>query len=126
MFRTESSSLLFLITNCWSHQFAQIIDFYLRPENKSHWDKIVVLCSRTRPVAGREEDDEQLRRYILEATRLTSTVTSVRNFNPADGKPISLVVDQAGTKVTVNPGDRVITSTVCCHTLRRDEKHADR
>lgn len=116
----------YIFANCWSDQFSQVIDFYLRPDNKSHWDKIVELCSMVRPADGRADDDETLRRYILEATRLTSTATTIRNFTPADGKPISLVVDQAGTKVTVNPGDRVITSSVCCHAPRRDEKHADR
>lgn len=38
---------------------------------------------------------------------------SVRNFEPVDGKPIELVVDQAGTKVTLNKGDRVVTNPVC-------------
>ncbi|KAL0633266.1 hypothetical protein Q9L58_007819 [Maublancomyces gigas] len=91
--------------------FAQVIDFYLRPENKSHWDQIVLLSAKNRPAAGREADDTNLTLYILEGARLTSTATPVRTFAPTDGKPITLVVDQAGTKVTVNKGDQFICST---------------
>lgn len=94
-------------------QFAQVLDFYLRPENKTYWDQIVALSATGRPAAGKEADEATLTRYILEGARLTSTATSVRTVSPADGKPITLVVDQAGTTVTLNKGDRVISSTVC-------------
>lgn len=104
------------------YQFAQVIDFYLKPENKTYWDQIVQLSS-----TGKPEDDATLSQYILEGARLTTTLMSVRNFEPVDGKPIVLVVDQAGTKVTLNKGDRVITNPVC-RPLRnlRDEKAVNR
>lgn len=90
------------------YQFAQVIDFYLKPENKTYWDQIVQLSA-----TGKPEDDATISQYILEGARLTTTLMSVRNFEPVDGKPIVLVVDQAGTKVTLNKGDRVITNPVC-------------
>lgn len=72
----------------------------------------MALSATTRPAAGKAGDDATLTKYILEGARLMSTATSVRTVSPADGKPITLVVDQAGTKVTFNKGDRVISSTV--------------
>lgn len=95
-------------TNTSRYQFAQVIDFYLKPENKTYWDQIVKLSA-----TGKPEDDATLSQYILEGARLTTTMMSVRNFEPVDGKPIVLVVDQAGTKVTLNKGDRVVTNPVC-------------
>lgn len=94
-------------TNRHRYQFAQVLDFYLEPENKTYWDQIVQLSADST-----QANDEILKKYILEASRLRTTLTSVRNVNPADGKPITLVVDLAGTTVTVNKGDRVICSTV--------------
>lgn len=114
------------LTNYCSYQFAQVLDFYLRPENKTYWDQIVALSAKDRPATGKSTDDETLTRYILEGARLTSTATSVRTVAPADGKPITLVVDQAGTKVTLNPGDRVISSTVCSPSLTLHQNHANR
>lgn len=89
------------------NQFAQIIDFYLKSENKSHWDQIIVHAK-----SGTPGDDSKLAKYILEAARLTTTTALVRHAKPADGHPIELVVDTEGTKVTLNPGDRVIINGV--------------
>lgn len=106
-FAPSSISVVRWYTNCYGHQFAQVLDFYLKPENQTYWDQIVQLSTTSTPA-----NDEILTKYILEASRLTTTLTSARDVNPADGKPITLVVDPAGTTVTLNKGDRVITSTV--------------
>lgn len=76
--------------------------------NKAHWDQIVVHATK-----GTPDDDSKLAKNILEGARLTTTMALVRHAKPVDGKPIELVVDNEGTKVTLNPGDRVIVNGVC-------------
>jgi predicted metal-dependent phosphoesterase TrpH len=95
-------------TDTPTNKFGQLIDFYIQPERASYWTHIIELSAQ-----GTTEADEKLIKYILEAARLTGAMGSARNVEPADGESIELVVDQAGRKVVLNKGDRVITSFVC-------------
>lgn len=85
-----------------------IIDFYLKPENANYWADIIELSAQDTTGA-----DEKIIKYILEAARLSGVMPgSARNVELTDDQPIELVIDQAGNKVTLNKGDRVITSFV--------------
>ncbi|RYP00278.1 hypothetical protein DL763_000889 [Monosporascus cannonballus] len=70
--------------------FCEIMQFFLLPENTSHWSKVQDLAARN--------DDQTLRAYVLEALRVTSTQRDVRiATTPAtiDGQ-------------SINPGSAVV------------------
>lgn len=95
-------------------KFGQFIDFYLRTENKHHWDQIVMLSTQNTLKA-----DEILEKFILESARLCGPPGLIRNVEPADGNPIELVIDRQGHRKVLKKGDRVSTSFVYPRILER-------
>ncbi|MCJ1387116.1 hypothetical protein MMC17_010245 [Xylographa soralifera] len=70
--------------------FCEIMQFFLKQENKSHWEQVQSLAAA--------DNDEKLRAYVLEALRMTSTQRNLRIATQAatvDGK-------------TIKPGDAIV------------------
>lgn len=87
-------------------KFGQLIDFYLRPDNKGHWAQIIALSTKDTP-----EADKILKKYILESARLCGPLGLARDVYSST--PIEMVIDQQGTKRMLKKGDRLFTSFVC-------------
>ena len=91
--------------------FAQVLDFYLRPENAEHLAEIQRLARLDTP-----EADELIKRYALEGTRLAGTFGLYRKVNCGETETITL---QDGQRtVNLQNGDRVFVSFI---SASRDE-----
>jgi linoleate 8R-lipoxygenase/9,12-octadecadienoate 8-hydroperoxide 8R-isomerase len=55
--------------------FGQVLDFYLRPENKKHWHRIQALARQDTASA-----DEEIMKYFMEGSRLNSSVALPREL----------------------------------------------
>ncbi|KAL8711250.1 MAG: hypothetical protein Q9220_004395 [cf. Caloplaca sp. 1 TL-2023] len=84
--------------------FVQILDWFLRDENAQHWAAVRDLASKDTPEAF-----EQLKKYILEAGRLTSFLALVRICVPAQGQAAQIKNDQ-GQTVTIKLGEVVLSN----------------
>ncbi|KAF8454382.1 heme peroxidase [Terfezia claveryi] len=85
--------------------FAQVLDFYLRPENTLHLAEIQRLAKLDTPDA-----DELIKRYALEGTRLAGTFGLYRKVNCGDGETITL--EDGQRTVNLQKGDRVFVSFI--------------
>lgn len=94
-----------------TNKSAQLIDFYLLEENKTHWAEIQKLASQNTP-----EADQTIIKYVLEGTRLSNSLGILRDVDPADGQPLS--ISQSGQNIPVKKGDKLFVSFVCLSRLR--------
>lgn len=77
------------------------MDFYLSEEGKVHLPEIQRWAK-----LDSEEADDKLLRYCMEGIRLNGTFGSYREA------ATSMVVDDGGRQVAINPGDKVFVSFV--------------
>ena len=84
----------------------QILDWFLRDENAQHWAAVKDLAAKDTPEAF-----EKMKKYVLEAGRLTSFLALVRICVPAKGEVAQVTNDQ-GSKVDVKKGEAVICNAV--------------
>ncbi|KAL8897030.1 MAG: hypothetical protein Q9207_007419, partial [Kuettlingeria erythrocarpa] len=84
--------------------FVQILDWFLREENAQHWAAVKDLATKNTPDAF-----ETLKKYVLEAGRLTSFLALVRICVPAQGQAAQVKNDQ-GQTITVKMGEVVLSN----------------
>ncbi|KAI4129585.1 MAG: hypothetical protein LQ338_002159 [Usnochroma carphineum] len=84
--------------------FVQILDWFLRDENAQHWAAVKDLAAKETPAAF-----ETLKKYVLEAGRLTSFLGLVRICVPAQGQAAQVKNDQ-GQEITVKMGEVVLSN----------------
>ena len=84
----------------------QILDWFLRDENAQHWAAVKDLAAKDTPEAF-----EKIKKYVLEAGRLTFSLGIVRICVPAKGEVAQVMNDQ-GSKVDVKKGEVVICNAV--------------
>ena len=84
----------------------QILDWFLRDENAQHWAAVKDLATKDTPEAF-----EKIKKYVLEASRLTSFLALVRICVPAKGEVAQVTNDQ-GSKVDIKKGEAVICNAV--------------
>lgn len=85
-------------------QCAQLIDFYLREENKAHWEEIQSLSGET------TQTNWILTNYVLEGARLSNSLGIFRDVEPVNGECVTIV--QNGQTITAKKGDRLFVSFV--------------
>ncbi|KAF8465354.1 heme peroxidase [Kalaharituber pfeilii] len=88
--------------------FAQVLDFYLRPENAQHLAEIQRLARLDTP-----EADNLILRYALEGTRLAGTFGLYRRVNCAGD---TITVQDDDRTVHLDHGDRVFVSFISAST----------
>ena len=91
----------------------QVLDWFLRGENAQHWAAVKDLAAKDTPEAF-----EKMKKYVLEAARLTSFLTLVRICVPAKGEVAQVTNDQ-GSKVDVKKGEVII-----CNAVRATKLHS--
>ena len=84
----------------------QILDWFLRDENAQHWAAVKDLAAKDTPEAF-----EKMKKYVLEASRLTSFLALVRICVPAKGE-VAQVLDDQGSKVDIKKGEVVVCNAV--------------
>lgn len=84
----------------------QILDWFLKDENTQHWAAVKDLATKDTPEAF-----EKIKKYILEAGRLTSFLALVRICMPAKGQGAQIKNDQ-GQNVTIKAGEVVLSNVV--------------
>ena len=84
----------------------QILDWFLRDENAQHWAVVKELAKENSSDAF-----ERLKKFVLEASRLTSFLALVRICIPAKGQAAQIKNDQ-GQTVTVKIGEVVLSNVV--------------
>lgn len=89
-----------------SEQFVQVLDWFLRDENAAHWNAVKDLAGK-----DTKEAFDSIKKYVLEASRLTSFLALVRICIPAQGEAAQIKNDQ-GQTVTLKPGEVVICNAV--------------
>ncbi|KAI5803941.1 heme peroxidase [Geopyxis carbonaria] len=81
--------------------FAQLIDFYLKPENAAHWGEIQRLSA-----LDTDEADDTLTTYVLEGMRLSNSLGLLRIVEPVNGETAKI------GETTVHKGDCIFISFV--------------
>ncbi|KAL8861303.1 MAG: hypothetical protein Q9178_002175 [Gyalolechia marmorata] len=84
--------------------FVQVLDWFLREENAEHWVAVKNLATK-----DTKEAFETIKKYVLEASRLTSFLALVRICVPAQGQAAQIKNDQ-GQTVTVKRGEVVVSN----------------
>ncbi|KAL8910281.1 MAG: hypothetical protein Q9171_004404 [Xanthocarpia ochracea] len=84
--------------------FVQVLDWFLREENAEHWAAVKNLATK-----DTKEAFETIKKYVLEASRLTSFLALVRICVPAQGQAAQIKNDQ-GQTVTVKRGEVVVSN----------------
>ncbi|KAL8627546.1 hypothetical protein Q9189_006747 [Teloschistes chrysophthalmus] len=82
--------------------FVQVLDWFLREENAEHWKAVKDLSSK-----DSKEAFETIKKYVLEASRLTSFLALVRICIPSQGQAAQIKNDQ-GEMVTLKMGEAVV------------------
>ncbi|KAL8768874.1 MAG: hypothetical protein Q9194_005595 [Teloschistes cf. exilis] len=82
--------------------FVQVLDWFLRDENAAHWKAVKDLSSK-----DTKEAFETIKKYVLEASRLTSFLALVRICVPSQGEAAQIKNDQ-GETVTLKMGEVVV------------------
>lgn len=84
----------------------QVLDWFLREENAEHWKAVKDLSSK-----DSKEAFETIKKYVLEASRLTSFLALVRICIPSQGQAAQIKNDQ-GEMVTLKMGEAVVCNAV--------------
>ena len=95
----------------------QILDWFLRDENAEHWAAVKDLATQNTPDAF-----EKLKKYCLEANRLSAFLALVRICIPDKAQSAQVLSDD-GSTLDVKPGEAVICNAVS--TIRFRHTHPD-
>lgn len=87
-------------------KFVSILDWFLKPENSHHWGAVRKLAAKDTAASF-----ETLKKYVLEAGRLSGFLASVRICVPERGEATQIKTDR-GSMVTLRKGEVVVCNMV--------------
>ncbi len=85
-----------------------ILDWFLRSENTQHWAAVQKLAAKDSPASF-----ETLKKYVLEAGRLSGFLAAVRICIPERGEAAQIKTDQ-GSMITLQK-DEVVLCNIVSH-----------
>ncbi len=92
-------------------KFVSILDWFLKAENKQHWDTVQKLAAQDSPDAF-----ATLKKYVLEASRFSGFLALIRICVPEKGEAAQVKTDQ-GSTATVGKGE-VVLCNIVSHSYR--------
>ena len=92
------------LTSGQGQLFAQVLDFYLRPENNLHWRTIQQLARTDSAWA-----DEDILKYFMEGARITSSIALPRDVCE------DITVQDGDRTLHLKKGDRILVNLVACN-----------
>ena len=87
-------------------KFVSILDWFLKPENSHHWAAVRKLAAKDAATSY-----ETLKKYVLEAGRLSGFLALVRICVPERGEAAQIRTDR-GSMVTLRKGEVVVCNAV--------------
>ena len=87
-------------------KFVSILDWFLKPENSQHWAAVRKLAAKDTTASF-----ETLKKYVLEAGRLSGFLAAIRICHPERGEAAQVKTDH-GSKETLRKGEVVLCNIV--------------